>query len=517
MAARISLNPFAKSPTITGRWTRTRWLPEVNDNLHPAFERLAKSLRLVDRARAEGVENRPHKDDIDLDDPQRQIVAEIQSGTSLLRQFLTSQLHDAEEKIRARMPRPLDVALAVADSRASVAEAKLAHGATLESMRLVERRRLRGLRKFKADNQLSRDAAYADEWLLPAATVFALIVAESIANAFIFKEAVDMGLVGGFALACLFGAVNVVLGFFGTGFVGLRLLGHMKPALKVLGAAFTAVFGTAGIAWNLLVAHYREALERTPGKAIFLDPTLATSPEAWLKLSTVEAWALLLLGVVVFVAAAIKGRGGRGGFTDPYWGYRAVDLSHRETETSYVDAQEGYKGAVRAAYDLVRATLRQRYTADEQAVGEILEIAGQAEQRSAEVRDSISEWINMGGILLRRFREENRAVRTAPAPAYFDTYPTFADLKLGLSDATALRTLATTAADIHAANGKALAEIEESLAHAKEQETKLFLGEIDEIEARAERRLVTDWSEHKLASPNRGTNDDLHKQNREAA
>ncbi len=183
MNFRGSMNTFSKSPT----WTRTRWLPEVNDHLRPAFERLARSLRLVERARDDGVENRPHKDDADLNDPQRQIVAEIQSGANLLKQFLASQLHDADEKIRARMPRQLDVTLAVADARASVAEAKLAHGATLEASRLVERRRLRGLKKFRADNRLARDAVYADEWLLPAATIFALIVAESIANAFIFN------------------------------------------------------------------------------------------------------------------------------------------------------------------------------------------------------------------------------------------------------------------------------------------------------------------------------------------
>src|ERR1019366_6746551 len=108
MTNTLQLNPFAKFPTKTGFWTRTRWLPEVNDNLRPAFERLAKALRLLAPARAVGMENRPHKDDVDLDDPQRQIVAEIQSGTNLLKQFLTSQLHDAEEKIRSRMPRSLD-------------------------------------------------------------------------------------------------------------------------------------------------------------------------------------------------------------------------------------------------------------------------------------------------------------------------------------------------------------------------------------------------------------------------
>lgn len=486
---KLSLNPFASSPTI-----RTRWLPEIGDHLRPAFQRVADGLNLVQQARSEATENRPHKEDTDLDEPQRQIAAEIQSGANLLRQFLTNQLHDAEEKIRARLPRALDVSLAVAQARASAAEAKLAHGVILESDRLVERRRLRGLRKFKLDNRLSRDAVYSDDWLMPAALLFTIFVGESAANAFIFREAVDLGLAGGFVLAALFGLVNVLLGF-GTGVLGLRLLGHISWPIKLVGVATSLVTSVAGCTWNMLIAHFREALERGAVFTSFLDSALLVTPSRWFTFSSLESWALFLLGVAVFVIAAIKGRGGRAGFADPYWGYRAIDLTHRETEVEYVEAQEDYKVSVRNAYDEARAKLRDQHTGDESALRKIREIADQAEQRAAEVRDSIGEWSEMGGALLRLYREENQAIRTAPAPSYFARYRSFGEVTQGLINASAIRALAQRAEDVHVTNTTALAAFEERISEVKEQETKSFLGEIHDIEARAERRLASDWNE----------------------
>ncbi len=491
MTKTLSLNPFAASST-----TRTRWLPEVGENLRPAFRALAKSLRLVERSRDAGVENLPRTTDCDLDESQRQVVAEIQAGSNLLKQFLESQLNEAEEKIRTRMPKTIEAGLAVAGARASVSEAKQTHAAELEARRLIERRRIRDLRKWKRDNHIAHEARYADEWHLPAATLFALLVVEGLANAFIFKDAGDLGLVGGFGLAMLFSAVTVSLGFLGAGLLGLRFLFHVKPLFRVLGAVATVISVTAGVGWNILIAHFRETVENAPG-ASFLDPTLVMTPAKWFALSTVQAWALLILGVLIFVVAAVKGRGGRGCFTDPYPGYRSVDIAHRESQSLYAEGQDEYKGAVGNAYGKAWTALSDRYKSDEMALAEIQEISGLAAQRANEVKDSIGEWCEAGSALLRLYREENRAIRSTPAPRYFDNYPSFDDVKSGWRDASALRDLSAQAAGIHHANAKTLAEIGESIAKSREQEVKTFLAEIDEIERIVERKLAADWEDAK--------------------
>ena len=484
-----SLNPFPVLPTV-----RARWIPEVGNNLLPKFKKLSGALNLVKKARDAGVDNLPHKEDTDLDETQRQVVAETQAGANLLKQFLSNQLNKAKDAIYGRKPRQLDVSLVMADTRAAVSEMKLTHAAALEDLRLTERQKLRGLRRYKKDNGLNRDAAYSDDWVWPAALVFLLIVLEAIVNSFIFKEAVNTGFLGGIGLASLFGLVNVVIGFAITGALGLRLLTRIEWYLKGLGGLITLIGMGTGFAWNLLVAHYREALERNPDTS-FLDPVLLSTPSAWFTLSSVEAWALLLLGIAVFLIAVLKGRGGRGGFWDPYPDYKSVDLAYREADSAYKQAQETYKDGVKSVYAGSLAGLRSQYAQHAEAVAAIEEIVGQAEERSVEVHDSIGEWREMGIALLRAYREENRSVRTVSAPGYFNLYPSFEELAAGLADAGALRRAADEAAAIHAENAAVLAEIEGALADARERETQAFLAEIDAIEERAERRLQSDWRE----------------------
>jgi hypothetical protein len=250
----------------------------------------------------------------------------------------------------------------------------------------------------------------------------------------------------------------------------------------------------AGLMWNLMVARYRDGVERNPGAPI-LDQLLPATPAELFTFSSLESWALLLLGCVIFLIAALKGRGGRGSFADPYPGYRAVDLAHREAEAVYAAGQDEYKTAVRAVYEQARATLHGQHAADARAVAEIAQIADQAEERAAEVRDSVGEWRDAGVALLRLYRDENRAIRTTSAPAYFDVYPSFAELSVGLADPTSLRALATNAARLHELNGKRLAEVEATLARSRQHETETFLAEIEAIEARAERRLVADHNQ----------------------
>lgn len=484
-----ALNPFAKART-----TRTRWLPDLADGLRPKFARLAKELRLVERARAEGVENRPNAADRDLDEPQKQVVAEMQAGANLLKQFLANQLHDARQKIQSRIPQPIEVDLVMAEVHSRVAETKLSERDELEARRLVERRKLRDLRKFRQDHGLSREAAYADDWWMPTALLLALTVGEGIANAALFTETVETGLVGGLGLAMLVGAINVLLGFVVTGLFGLRLINRVERWLRVLGGGLVLIGAGAGLMWNLMVARYRDGVERNPGAPI-LDQLLPATPAELFTFSSLESWALLLLGCVIFLIAALKGRGGRGSFADPYPGYRAVDLAHREAEAVYAAGQDEYKTAVRAVYEQARATLHGQHAADARAVAEIAQIADQAEERAAEVRDSVGEWRDAGVALLRLYRDENRAIRTTSAPAYFDVYPSFAELSVGLADPTSLRALATNAARLHELNGKRLAEVEATLARSRQHETETFLAEIEAIEARAERRLVADHNQ----------------------
>lgn len=498
------LNPFAKSPT-----TRSRWIPQIGNELRPVFDRLAKALRLVARARSEGAENRPLQSDRDLDEPQRQIATEVQSGANLLKQFLASQLHDALEKIQARAPKPLDHSLALAKAHTEAAKAKLAQADALETARVNERRRFRTLRKFRMDNGLDREADYAQTWQLPAAVLLAIILAEAGGNTFLFMSGVDGGFIEAFLLAAMCSVANVVIGY-GTGFFGLRLVIHVRPLLKAIGT-LALISGTfLGVCLNFAIAHIRDVLERGETANAFLSSIRFLPSSEWFNFNGIESVALLLLGFAVFLIAMMKGRGGHSSHCDRYWDYESVDRAYRHAESIFDAHKEQYKSAVEDAFQAAQASLQAVHAANGTALQAIREIADHAEQRAAEVRDSIGEWAATGGALLRKYREENRAVRTAEAPAYFDMYPSFDDVGLGIADPASVRAAAETAIAIHEENAQQIAQLERELAAARHTAITEFLQEIDNIEERAARRIDQD-----LAPNDTKSND--NNQDKEAA
>jgi hypothetical protein len=482
----ISLNPFAKSPTV-----RIRWLPEIAGQLLPRFQKLARDLNLVSRARADGAENRPDKDDQELDAAQRDVGTAVVEGVNLLRQFLRDQLHRAKEQIQSRYPRRIDPQIALIEARAAVQEAKHSHGEHLVNLSLEEHRKRRQIKKFRADNGLSRDASYASHLIIPLSILFAMTAVEMAANSVLFAKTNPMGYAGGAFQALLFGIVNVAIGF-GAGFLGLRLFGHINGWLKAFGFAVILLTVSCGAYWNLKVAHYRDLLERN-SDANFLSHSNMLPSVDWLALSTIESWALFLLGLVIFVLAMLEGRGGRSGFSDPYCGYRPVDLVHREAEANYRAGKDEYRAAVRAAIEAARDGLRARVANDEFCVGEAIEVANAASIRTQEVRDSIGEWIAMGASLLRLYREENANVRTAPSPHYFGLYPSFDQVADRVPDASDVREITEAAERQHAENVAALAQAEVDLVRLGTEEAERFLAEIDAIEGRVVEKLHEEW------------------------
>jgi len=198
-----------------------------------------------------------------------------------------------------------------------------------------------------------------------------------------------------------------------------------------------------------------------------------------------------------FIGAMIKGAGGPSSLFDPYVGYADKDRAYRVKLSAYAAGKAAYKAAVMNAYDAALAEFRDRYDRDAIAIQEIREIAAEADERATEVRDSTAEWIEMGGISIRRYREENRSVRTSDAPAYFDHYPTFEEVAVGLRDAAAVAEAAARAVAAHEANGRLLAAIEMRVVALRERQIAAFDTEIARIESEAEKRV----DEAALAEP----------------
>ena len=479
--SKVGLSPFSND-----EYTRTTFMPPIDSHLKPHLDQIRKELHVVEMARTEALANRPSKDDFDLDETQLKIIARVEEGANFVCQFGASQMNRALAEVRTRMPRAMDATVALASVDGDIAQVKAGFRPLLVKAFKANRLATRRLNKFIRDNAQAlgdRVARYADNPWWPAAVLLALWTLETGINAFLFQKASSLGYTGGFVQAGLFGLVNVALGFF-FGFLGLRLVVHVKPLLQILGAVFGVGFLSLGVAWSLIVAAYRQLLQTNPD-ASSLDAAQFSIPSNWFHITTAESWALLLLGIIIFALAALKGRGGAGGFWDSYLGYKPADLEHRESEAVYEEGQNELRDGIHEAILTCRDKLRADFNADEEPVRKIADIAMQAEERAGEITDFVSEWARMGIALIAEYRTENIAIRTDEPPAYFNVPPKMPVLARNLPSAAAVSVLAERAKQITAANAAVLVEAEKKFADLLAREEELFLAEIEQIEKRA--------------------------------
>lgn len=349
---------------------------------HPDPEKLSRTLSLRRRLRA---------GDSNLE---RDISAAIDSGVSKTRLEAERLMAHLESQARMAAAQPLDADHFVSTAEFDIATVEARLFEPLVHARLEERRRLRELRRFKLDHNLERDASYAESILSPAANLALLVAAEAAANALLLQTASTGGYVGGFLIAVIMSLVTVAMGALFAGLLGVRLMRRREMQFRILGGAtFAAAFAFAGL-WAYALAKYRDAamLAAAGATPSGRGKKRAAAEQASnglfgpadgpvLGFSSLESLALVVLGLLVFVLAAMKGAGGRGGFTDSYWGYKPRHAAHRAADEAYQDEQEDYFEALEEAVEGAREQLD--------------EAAGKAEALAAKARGFCDEALSV--------------------------------------------------------------------------------------------------------------------------
>ena len=406
-------------------------IPEIDPALRPDPERLKRELDVLEAARADGRTNAPPTASRSLNESQARIVDRVAEGMARLHRNIAERLGEALIDAGRRLPRTLDESAAGASMDARIASVLHDRRAGLVELREAELEARRNLSYFRRRHGLNRAANYRESSLLFFAVIIGSLVLESFANAFLLRRIAEQGLLGGVVLAALISAVNVALGVIAGG-VGWRLVGHRFPPQRILGL-FTLILAHAGaLLWNLFVAHFREVAEAavasgTPDLGGYTVDTLRHIRErGWFGLTSLLSWGLFAVGLTVHLFVA---REGWDDMADRYWDYKRYDGSYRRARGDYEDAVADAKAA---AMDSARAVLNELEAAHERQGGGSSEIAGMAElseRRMTEARDAESEWVRTGSALLRAYRDENRLVRTDPAPAWFADQPSADDFR----------------------------------------------------------------------------------------
>lgn len=277
-----------------------------------------------------------------------------------------------------------------------------------------EKQAARQLRRFCLNNKIEYELPYkssAWSWIGPLILAISL---ESAANATLFGQASDGGLLEGFGKAFMISALNVLVGF-ATGLLPFRYMNHVKKAhLLWAFPLFTASIVMAFI-FNMVVGHFREALALNPDTAV--TEALSRAKSALFAITTFESVVLIVIGLLVFLYSIYKG------YTvwSTYPGYRTVHLRHaRALEDLDLERQavsEELDDAVQAAigdYAKLEGNLRKE-EAHVAAIASALE--GIEKELDATV---LAQEIECNAAITI-YRDANRTVRgpLEPLPRYF--------------------------------------------------------------------------------------------------
>lgn len=404
------------SDTVTARVPKLDPIPALEES------RLKKELKIERRARQEGAHNQPETNAADLNQTEQSIVDRCQHGIDMLQQWAVRESLKCANQLPHTDAGPGDFLVddVKADVNLKIATLKAEAKDELVRLRIAERQLLRERRLFQQENHLNRSAHYPSSQLFPISLLAAMMIAEAVANAYLFARGNPFGLLGGWLQALIVSLANVVVSFVFGMFV-LRNIHHVQWVRKSI-ALLLLPLGLATLGgFNLAVAHYRDLLEIDPVNALIRTLTaLRTHP---FELTNFESIILLMVGIVICVFATWDGYGV---VDDHYPGYGRLDRRYAKAARQY-DARKGaFRQAILLVMDKALLALGERT----KRIGEKVDHATNLLKQSVLIvrmfGDSADQTAKLGQRLLKLYREANAKVRTTDAPAYFARYPQFA-------------------------------------------------------------------------------------------
>ena len=380
---------------------------------------LDKKLGLKRRAREDAARNLPRHDSDDLSAAELAVIEAIASERAKVDQSRIDASADAERRLRTLAPTPQDFTGPALDARLALKQAagRLAHDWSEAAARAGQGRA--DLDAFKRANELRRAAVYPKSTLLQSGLLFCAAVFEALFSAALFAEDDARGLLGGAITAIGLSGANVTLGYL-AGFLGLRYLQHLKLPIKATGALAFAAFTLLALMLNLFAADWRDQLAADAGRQVDLGSDASFHLWSLLQLESPQSIILLMLGAGVWVFAALKGYSG---FDDPYPDYGKMDRAARDAGESLSDFRADARLELETPVNAARTALAARME-KMRAEFEAMHKAFDAAAMKMETLDGKARALDQAAAdAIYLYRQENIALRTAPAPAYFGTPP----------------------------------------------------------------------------------------------
>lgn len=380
--------------------------------MHFDSEGVARELRLEERGAENGAANLPTSDARLHDAVEEEVVSRVQrvwqqATSEADRWFLACDQRISNLSLLTQLPTTQASAIQTESKiKAEVVQATL----RLTTARDAVTQSYMQMRAFQREHNLNRPAKLSPSQMLTYGTIILTWIAETAANSVLLRANDDLGLVGGIAAAAIVGAINIGVAVF----VGRNILPrlNLRSGAKTVFIGLTALWGLFLVAWNLFAAHYRDAKVAGVDGPEFVAAGMIASPPA-----SIYSWGLLILGVIFAIVAAMAAYR----MSDPFPGYADVWNEHEQRCADYAGEIESVAKELKDLHDAasdefanLRTGLAQQLADQARALTGRNAFAQRLSRFHAELEQA-------GRQLLATYRDRNRAARTEPAPAYFDS------------------------------------------------------------------------------------------------
>lgn len=308
-------------------------LSGIGQFLRLDINKLKKELRLDERAKENGSKQLPSSESDDFDDVESEIINKIEAERGLcLNEFndhlTTYNQRLANLNIEARLTQvTLAAKEAIGDFKAQIHQGQ----DDLEIARDDVDKHANQLKNFKLEHGLNRPAHYPRSKFLHLGVIAIIFLAECLFNALFLAVGNEFGLLGGVGEAFIISLVNIGVMLF-LGQKVMPYIFHKNIGLKLFGGAIILIFCLGNVVFNLLVAHYRDALaiEMSAKAAVSAMSSFMATP---LNITDFKSWIMVGVGCFFALIALLDGFG----MDDPYPKYGYWDRLRRRAYETYAD------------------------------------------------------------------------------------------------------------------------------------------------------------------------------------
>lgn len=291
----------------------------------------------------------------------------------------------------------------------------------LVRLQIAEQQAYSAKQIFMKENKLNRPAYYTESKVFSIAALASIILVESVGNAYFFATGSELGYFGGVLQAILVSVANVVViaGIGGT--MAARYCNHVSVHRRTVACIGLGLFFISTCIFNLLVAHYRTALQLTPETAITDAIQLFTTHT--FALANFDAWILFVIGLGAAIFTGYKWYT----MDDTYPGYGKVDRQHKQAQKDYQAAERRIQDRIAELFDQANKKIADCATKLDQTIQQyqaLLHCSQSIAERYPAYHQHVQHICNQ---VINNYRRVNKKIRATPSPAYFNDSVTIND------------------------------------------------------------------------------------------